>query len=261
MQDISKKFKFFKLRKRLWRSKPYAIYLQFYGAFLTWFIRINKSHTRIIFINGMRRSGNHYLMKTLMDSASASVIFYNNQRPRHNLDIRDGLQTKYRLSRNILILVGYEDLLVKDYYESCEFINQTHLKGVGYQKLLVVRDLRNVMASRLNHAHMAMHLKRNVKILEHTKTLWKDHHNCFGDTENHVIRYNFLIEDLSPIDLSLFYIIKLKESKKVLNRYGGGSSFNNEHFHSRYLKFKDDKTYLSLIYGLELQDEKIYGTW
>ncbi|WP_197503474.1 hypothetical protein [Bizionia sp. APA-3] len=249
------------MRKRLWRSKPYAIYLQCYGAFLNCFIRINKKRTSIIFINGMRRSGNHYLMKTIMDSSYATVIFYNNQKACSNLDVRDGLQTKYRFSKNILIIVGYEDLLIQDYNESCEFITQTRLKNVDYLKLVVVRDLRNVMASRLNHSHMAKHLKSDHKVLNQTKLLWKDHHDYYDVIDYHVIRYNFLLRDLSAIDLKLFYIQTIKESKKVLNRYGGGSSFDNEHFHSRYMKFKDDKTYLTLIQGLEFQDEKIYGIW
>ncbi|WP_339634537.1 hypothetical protein [Bizionia echini] len=249
------------MRKRLWRSKPYAFYLQFYGALLNLYIRINKKHTSIIFINGMRRSGNHYLMKTLMDSSNATVIFYNNQKANSNLDIRNGLQTKYRFSKHVLIIVGYEDLIIDDYKESCKFITQAHLKEVDTLKLLVVRDLRNIMASRLNHAHMAKHLKNSNIIIEQTKNLWKDHHDHFEDLEIKVVRYTHLIADLCSIEFKRFYITKLKESKKILNRYGGGSSFNNKNFHSRYLKFKNDQTYSALIKGLELQDENIYGSW
>ncbi len=261
MQDISKKFKFFKLRKRLWRSKPYRFYLYVYGGFLNWLIHFNSNRTAIIFINGMRRSGNHYLMKTLMDSSSASVIFYNNQDVCANLDVRNGLQTKYRFSKNILLIVGYEDLPLKDFENSIQFISNGCLKEADVLKLIVIRDLRNIMASRLNHAHMAKQLKTKLDVLEQTKLLWKEHHNAYENSNLQVIRYNNLISDLHMLNLNSFFITELKESKNVLNRYGGGSSFESNHFNSRYLKFEDDLTYQSLINGLEQQDQLIHGLW
>ncbi|MDT0557359.1 hypothetical protein RM697_01785 [Ichthyenterobacterium sp. W332] len=261
MQDISSKFRFFKLRKKIWRSKPYRLYLKIYDIFLKGVLKLNKKQTTIIFINGMRRSGNHYLMKTLMDSSSASVIFYNNQNYYSSLDIRKGLQTKFRFTYKILLLIGYEDLSINDFYKTCDYFKQGYLKELKTLKLIVVRDLRNIMASRLNHAHLAKLLRKDRKVLEHTRLLWRNHHEDYGDSKSNIIRYSNLVKDLNQLDLSLFFIPNLKESKKVLNRYGGGSSFNNKHFNSRYLEFENDKTFLELIDGLKKHDEFVHGKW
>jgi hypothetical protein len=200
-------------------------------------------------------------MKTLMDSSFATVIFYNNQDPYGGLDIRNGVQTKYRFSKHILLIVGYEDLNISDYYESCHFISQSYLKAVKSLKLIIIRDLRNITASRLNHAHMANNLKHSLEIQEQTKELWKDHHNVFGDSSYNIIRYNNLINDLNKMHLNSFFIQNLRESKKILNRYGGGSSFVGEQFNSRYLKFEKDKTFLALLSGLGEQDQLVHGPW
>ena len=99
MQDLSQKIKFLKLRKKLWRSYPYGLYIKLCDFFIKMVLQLNKKNIKIIFINGMRRSGNHYLMKTLMNSTSSSVVYYNNQKSLKNLDIRNGLQVKFRASK------------------------------------------------------------------------------------------------------------------------------------------------------------------
>lgn len=261
MQDISKKIKFLKLRKKLWRSWPYKLYLKGYDFVLKKILQLNKRNVKIIFINGMRRSGNHYLMKTLMDSTTASVIFYNNQQKLKPLDIKNGLQTKFRRSKKILLMIGYEDLLIDDFVQSYQFILKDYFPNVQHLQLIILRDIRNIMASRLNHAHMADQLRESNDIVNSTKELWVDHHLYEGESDCHIIRYRHLLSDINAIDLAPFFISSVVESQKVLNRYGGGSSFENSNFNSRYTFFKGDQIFESLIAGQEKLDEQVHGVW
>lgn len=259
MQDLSKKIKFLRLRKKVWRSFPYRLYVNLYDSFLKLILRFNKKNITVIFINGMRRSGNHYLMKTLMDSANSNVIYYNNQSKLNDITIKNGVQTKFRASKNILVIIGYEDLFLKDFDSSCISLMNLRFNALKYIKLVITRDVRNIMASRLNHAHMASALRTKRNSIAHTRILWADHHNV--ESCSYSVRYEHLVNDTAIIDLEPFFIRELKESKKILNRYGGGSSFENNNFMTRYAKFAGDKIFESLIKDFKDIDERVHGRW
>lgn len=261
MQDISKKIKFLKLRKKLWRSWPYKLYIKSYDFIIKKILQLNKKNVKIIFINGMRRSGNHYLMKTLMDSTTSNVIFYNNQQLLKPLDIKYGLQSKFRLSKHILLIIGYEDLFLKDFERSKDYILKKDFDNIDHINLLIIRDVRNIMASRLNHAHMANDLRSNSMAVSNTIELWIDHHHYKKQENSFSIRYRHLKSDLNEINLKSFFISEIVESQKVLNRYGGGSSFESSNFNSRYINFEGDTVFESLIEGQKSLDEHIHGTW
>ncbi|MCK7589888.1 hypothetical protein M0G43_04820 [Subsaxibacter sp. CAU 1640] len=199
-------------------------------------------------------------MKTLMDSTSASVIFFNNQRIKHQIDGNHGLQVKFRFSSKILLIVGFEDLILKDYHDSCKYIlNTKHFKDTEYLKLLIIRDVKNVMASRLNHAHMANQLRKHKKVVEFTRNIWFDHHSISESIDINIVRYNHLMADLRKMNLKPFFISDLQESNKILNRYGGGSSFENSRFNNRYENFQNDETFEALIKDFIKIDNEVYA--
>lgn len=261
MQDLSKRIKFLKLKKRIWRSPFYKLYLYFYKLFIDCLLSVGRKNTKLIFINGMRRSGNHYLMKTLMDSSTSTVLFFNNQQRLKKLNLKHGIQKKLRFSKNVLVIVGFEDLIIEDYLEAINFLKDTYFPNSESLVLNITRDLRNLMASRLNHAHMAKRLRERHDVIEFTRKLWYNHHLQTQSGICHTVRYNYLKEDLMKLDLKSFFIDHLDESKKILNRYGGGSSFETRDFNLRYLEFRNDQTFLSLIDEFKDIDESIYGVW
>ena len=258
MQDLSKKIKFYHFRKKLWKSKPYKIYLKIYEKLVFYIIK-NTKNKKVLFINGMRRSGNHYLMKTIMNSTDHTVFFFNNQRLNENLSLFSGFQLKIKSLNKLLIIVGYEDLFVNDYIKSSTFILnsiQTPYKNI---KILIKRDIKNLMASRLNHPHMAPKLYKSIKERIKTKDLWLDHHSLDKNSENVInVRFNYIYDDLEPIDLSNYGIEELKENNKIMNRYGGGSSFDNNNYQQRYKKFKNEECFEFLIKDLQKISSKIH---
>jgi len=261
MQDLSKRIKFLKLRRKLWKSLPYRIYIEIYERILAFILKANKKNTKLIFINGMRRSGNHYLMKTLMDSTSATVFFYNNQKAFKKISLKNGIQTKFRWSKHILVIVGFEDLLREDFIRASAFVEDTCFSNAESLQLLIIRDVRNLMASRLNHAHLSVGLRAKPHIVERVRKIWYDHHRQWPDTTCHTIRYSYFSTDLKKIELKPYHMNFIIEPQKVMNRYGGGSSFETNDFDSRYLNFTHDPIYLQLIEGFQELDEKIHGKW
>ena len=259
MQDLYKKIRFLHLRKKIWKSWPYRLYIKIYDFFLKRIMSLNKGNLRIIFINGMKRSGNHFLMNSLMNSANASVIYYNNQRILTNLDIKHGVQVKFRPKKNMLLIVGYEDVLLDDFENACDFIIENNYATVKCTKLVIIRDLRNIMSSRLNHARMGVALRNKPQMVDTTKNLWANHHESLHGINS--IRYGSLIDDIGKIDLKAFHIVDLKLSQKVLNRYGGGSSFENKNYNLRYKNYIGNEIYERLISDLKQLDEKIHGPW
>ncbi|WP_179319502.1 hypothetical protein [Winogradskyella helgolandensis] len=260
MQDLSKKISYLNLRKKLWKSKPYHFYIKMYDQFLLAFLNRNKSGIRLIFINGMRRSGNHYLIKTLMESANATVLFYNNLKPHSDIPtVIGGTETKIKTKKKILVILGYEDLSIADFNSSCNLMLDHSFKDINYTKLIICRDVRNVMASRLNHAHMSYDLNTKHDIQIYTKNLWLNHHNTLLD-DIYRIRYGYLQEDLKNINLKPFYINELQRNNKVSNRYGGGSSFTSNDFTERFKKFKGREDYEYLIKDLQVLDAEIHKT-
>ena len=159
MQDLSKKIPFLRYRKLLWKSYPYKLYLKVYEYILLGIIkRASSNNLKVIFINGMRRSGNHFLMNTLLNSTDASVIFFNNHPKKSQLTIDGGVQTNFK-NKRILVIIGFEDLQIKEYEKFSNIITKRFFENKISKKLVVLRDARNIMASRLNHAHMHKNLK------------------------------------------------------------------------------------------------------
>ncbi|WP_179348642.1 hypothetical protein [Winogradskyella pacifica] len=261
MQDLSKKIPFLSLRKKLWKSWPYHFYIKMYDQFLRIFVSYNTSGIRIIFVNGMRRSGNHYLIKTIMESSDATVLFYNNLKPYSvRPTVIGGVETKLVAKKKVLVILGYEDLSASDFNSSCEIMIKHCFEGLPYKKLLICRDVRNVMASRLNHAHMAFGLREKLEIRNATKKLWTDHHSTFNLQDINRIRYGYLQEDLKKINLESFYVSGIRVNNKISNRYGGGSSFDSNNFNERFRKFIGREDYEYLIKDLQPLDNKIHNT-
>ena len=259
MQDLSKKIKFFHFRKKLWKSKPYKIYLNIYEK-LVFYIINRIENKKILFINGMRRSGNHYLMNTIMNSTNHTVFFFNNQQFCEDLSLFWGFQLKIKSVKKLLIIIGYEDLLVKDYISSSKYILSKMPNCYKSTKLLIKRDIKNLMASRLKHPHMAPKLYESSQERTKTKNLWLDHHNLNKNSGIDVnVRFKHIYRDLEQIDLSNYGIKELKENKKIMNRYGGGSSFDDSNFQQRYKKFKNEEFFEFLIKDLQEVSLKIHN--
>lgn len=258
MQDLSKKIKLLKFRKKIWKSLPYKIYINFYKTIIFFFIS-NTIDKKIIYINGMRRSGNHYLMKTLMDSTDHTVFFFNNQNPDKDLSIISGFQLKLKSYKKLLIIIGYEDLFIEDYLSKIDSINKNHdFYNHHYLTLLVKRDVKNLMASRLNHPHMGPYLIKHKRIREETKKLWLDHHDNNNLDKLINIRFNHMLDDLKSNNLYKFGIKDVKINGKIMNRYGGGSSFDDFGFNKRYKDFENNKYFNYLISDLSELSLKVY---
>ncbi|MCF1191225.1 hypothetical protein LRR18_06465 [Mangrovimonas sp. AS39] len=161
-------------------------------------------------------------MKTLMGSTSTNVIFFNNQpafikRPHV---ASGGVETRFKFKKEFLVIIGFEDLIVSDYLNTCDANFANSFLGIQELRLLIIRDVRNLMASRLNY-----------------ETVSK------GLGESEVQRH------ISQVPLNDFYLSKFILSLKVANRCGGGSSFETDHYGSRYLNFQDNSIYQKLVEG------------
>ncbi|WP_225035571.1 hypothetical protein [Winogradskyella sp. SM1960] len=196
-----------------------------------------------------------------MKSSESTVVFYNNLKAHSKKPtVAGGVEIKYKRKRGVLVILGFEDLFISEFKDSCNLILNHSFRGLPYKNLLICRDVRNVMASRLNHPHMAPSLIKHKSQLEFTKKLWLDHHTVKDDNEIHVIRYGFLLKDLSGIIFEDYYLTDIRENEDISNRYGGGSSFETNNFSERYKAFEGNDCYEDLIQDMQMLDIKNHST-
>ena len=230
----------------------------------------SKKYRNVWIVSGLRRSGNHLAISYLISALSEkSVYFFNDIYPKGF----DGTLTQYSLdhaerafnpviSRNIISLKEFNDsdevrdLIISIEDKRVEYLDEMYdaLKPFckRIKKVLIMRDLLNVMASRLKHIERAE--QQQMMADEVTIKFWEEYHRKSKQSDVITVNYNMFVRDMKyyePVgkigknkDLVLkmkeklptaFYLnsvckqlgINVQNTKITTSNYGGGSRFSN----------------------------------
>jgi hypothetical protein len=209
--------------------------------------------TKDILVFGMKRSGHHAIIEWLMKRIPYKVTFKNciaQFKPIPN----DFDQIANKNSDSLIRIANYEDPDLSEYSQ--------HSRDVNVQRILVLRDPYNLMASRKNVDSSAIHMKgeRYVSLTE-SIYLWKQHAKE-ALSPKYIYPYTILFNQWFSDSSYRFQICKdlglmLNDNPlKNVPTYGGGSSFDGCSFMgkaqemnvlNRFQKYINDKKFMKLF--------------
>lgn len=243
---------------------------------------INQKEIRVV---GLKRTGNHAVLKWIKSQQSGVVEHLNNVKPNENpfRDKYEHLRDHYpehqgvidRLSRQAkgdfikkdCFIYSYEDwLLSKVATRNFELKHNLYVgKSLDRYDILILRDPFNLIASRLKHGRMLSELGRTTIV-----DRWVDYAREFiGETQylkHHkiCINYNRWFQDVEYRH-SLADLLQLEFTDAGIDKmtyHGGGSSFEGRELDgkatqldvlNRWQHFKDDPIYQKLV-----EDDRIW---
>ena len=237
---------------------------------------VNQKELRVV---GLKRTGNHAVLKWIKSQQSGVIEHLNNVRPNENpfRDKYEHLQDNYPEHQGVIdrlrsqargelvpkdcLICSYEDWeLSKIATKNFEAKHDLYVgKSAERYDLLILRDPFNLIASRLKHSKMQIQLGRQTIV-----DLWVDYAREFlGETQylQHrkvCINYNRWFQDVE-YRRYLADLLKLDFTDAGIDKmtyHGGGSSFEGRELDGqatqlkvldRWQSFKDDSVYQKLI--------------
>lgn len=247
-------------------------------------------------IFGMRRSGNHFIISSIMSCFNKNEVYFFNDLPDPiniykslNRAYHDGNVDKFPQLADRLVtkdMYNYDNIinsnkkcLIQSYEDNDLNIvirlNEQNIgKTINKFNILILRDCYNWLASRLQH--VKKHKVGTTKVTPNIINIWKQYAKEYLGITNYLgnnkilINYNqFVIDKEYQKDI----IEKLSLDYKLLNTdvvsaFGKGSSFvgmkcddNKQNYNERWKVYMNDPTFKKLIDDPELIElsDKIFG--
>ncbi|NET62178.1 MAG: hypothetical protein F6K47_40545 [Symploca sp. SIO2E6] len=249
---------------------------------------VNQKEIRII---GLRRTGNHAIMKWVQKQQPGVVWCLNNlpvkENPyRHRYEYPERLDPQWQLerirneargnfSKKDCLIYSYEDYQLTEVIDKSFANKQTLYMGKSFAKydLLILRDPFNLVASRIKSDKMPVKNEGKTVI-----DLWIEYAKEFLNETQYLtnqkicLNYNRWFGDVDYRQ-QLAGQLKLDFSDAGIDdvsNYGGGSSFDRRELQgqakkmdvlNRWKYFSDDPSYRKLLDNEELRDysERIFG--
>lgn len=224
------------------------------------------------FLVGLRRSGNHLFINIIINNYKR-VLFFNdinigtnvltNHLIRNGSEVIANTTLSSKLVNNLndkpeCIIFSFEDLSILDFDEMVNKINK-RFNFTKIIKCIVIRDLLNCMASRLESNNDTL-----APVNQDTNELWFSHFNSRLPKLNYNL---FLIDNNYKEELKKILCLDKVEDINTVSLFFSGSSFNRystekqsnidyltrykKYFNEEYIlnnNFKDIENYFSIKY-------------
>ena len=224
------------------------------------------------FLVGLRRSGNHLFINIIINNYKR-VLFFNdinigtnvltNHLIKNGSEVIANDEIASKLVNNLndkpeCIIFSFEDLSILDFDEMVNKINK-RFNFTKIIKCIVIRDLLNCMASRLESNNDTL-----APVNQDTNELWFSHFNSRLPKLNYNL---FLIDNNYKEELKKILCLDKVEDINTVSLFFSGSSFNRystekqsnidyltrykKYFNEEYIlnnNFKDIENYFSIKY-------------
>lgn len=224
------------------------------------------------FLVGLRRSGNHLFINIIINNYKR-VLFFNdinigtnvltNHLIKNGSEVIANDEIASKLVNNLndkpeCIIFSFEDLTLTDFDEMVNKINK-RFNFTKIIKCIVIRDLLNCMASRLESNNDTL-----APVNQDTNELWFSHFNSRLPKLNYNL---FLIDNNYKEELKKILCLDKVEDINTVSLFFSGSSFNRystekqsnidyltrykKYFNEEYIlnnNFKDIENYFSIKY-------------
>jgi GR25 family glycosyltransferase involved in LPS biosynthesis len=189
--------------------------------------------SRVISVNGIRRSGNHIIIDWIKSGLSKEVKFFNNLKNQKIINDIKRIIGKNNKRQTSHIMISFEEQHsnLKDEQSP---LNQ--MIDLFHHNILVLRDPLNLFASHIKRGFLNRTDESSFVFLNKVIDLWWYHFNYLRkDKRVYTIIYNKFVLDTNyrkKVALDL----QLSPDDKVLDGvpyYGGGSSFDKKSFRGR----------------------------